>query len=79
MVAEIFGMDGLIVLVVLAVFVGFPIWAIVDVAKQPSLSAGAKTGWIVVLVLGTLFTGVIGLGAALVYLFGIRPRLAGSI
>ena len=76
MIAEAFGVDGLIVLVVVVLFIGIPIWAIVDVAKQPSLSSGAKTGWIVGLILGTLLLGVVGLVAALIYLFAVRPRLA---
>jgi hypothetical protein len=76
MIAEVFGMDGLIVLVIGLLFIGIPVWAIVDVVKQPNLSQGAKTGWIIGLILGTLLLGVVGLVAALVYLFGVRPRLA---
>jgi hypothetical protein len=76
MIAEIVGVDAIIVLVVLVLFIAIPVWAIVDVVKQPSLSQGAKTGWIVGLIVGTLLFGVVGLVAALVYLFGVRPRLA---
>jgi uncharacterized membrane protein YwzB len=76
MIAEIFGVDGLIILVVVVLFIGIPVWAIVDVAKQPSLSQGAKTGWIFGLILGTLILGPVGLVAALIYLFGVRPRVA---
>ena len=57
---------------------GLVIWAIVDVAQRPRsvLSSGAKTGWIIGLVLGTLLFGVVGVVVALVYLVGVRPRLS---
>jgi hypothetical protein len=56
------------------------IWAIVDVAKRPTsvLSRGAKTAWIVGLVAGTLLFSIAGVVVAIVYLVGVRPRLARS-
>ncbi len=68
-------MSTLLVLLFL-VSLALVIWAIVDVARQPALSSGAKAGWIIGLVLGTFLFGVVGLVAALVYLVGVRPRLA---
>jgi hypothetical protein len=75
MLAEIFGIDGLIILLI-PISLGLVIWAIVDVAGRPALSSGAKAGWIIGLVLGTFLFGVVGLVTALVYLIGVRPRLA---
>ena len=76
MTGTIVGLALLIPLAILALV----IWAIVDVAQRPStvLSSGAKTAWIIGLVLGTLLFGVVGVVLALVYLIGIRPRLARS-
>ncbi len=54
------------------------IWAIVDAARQPALSSGARAGWIISLVLGTFLFGVVGLVIAAVYLLGVRPRLSRS-
>jgi hypothetical protein len=75
MLAAIFGVDGLLVLL-LPITLGLVIWAIVDVAGRPSLSSGAKAGWIISFVLGTFLFGVVGLVIAVVYLVGVRPRLA---
>ena len=36
MVAETFGLDGLLILVVTIVTVGIPLWAIIDAATKPS-------------------------------------------
>ena len=77
MLAEIFGVDGFIVLLGLLSLV-LVIWAIVDVAGRSTLSGGAKAGWIIGLILGTVLFGVVGLVVALVYLVGVRPRLERS-
>jgi hypothetical protein len=77
MLAEIFGVDGVIVLLGLVSLV-LVIWAIVDVAGRAALSPGAKAGWIIGLILGTVLFGVVGLVVALVYLVGVRPRLERS-
>jgi hypothetical protein len=74
MLAEIFGVDGF-VLILFLVSLGVVIWAIADVARQPALSPMGKTGWIVGLVVGTFLFGIIGLVIAVVYLAGVRPRL----
>jgi len=79
MLAEIFGVDGIIILLVVLIPLALVIWAIVDVTKQPSLSSSAKTGWIISLVVGILLFGIVGLIIALVYLIGVRPRLARSV
>jgi uncharacterized membrane protein len=75
-VADIIGPDFVFVLFAL-LSLALVIWAIVDVAQRPPsiLSSGAKTAWIIGLILGTLLFGVVGLIVALVYLVGVRPRL----
>jgi hypothetical protein len=75
MLAEVLGTDIFFMLLFL-ITLGLVIWAIVDAARQPALSSGAKAGWIIGLVVGTLLFGVVGLVIALVYLVGVRPRLA---
>jgi len=70
-------MSALLVVLFL-VSLALVIWATVDVARQPALSSGAKAGWIIAFVLGTLLFGVVGLIVALVFLLGVRPRLARS-
>jgi uncharacterized membrane protein len=77
---EITGAVGGLALLIPLAILALVIWAIVDVAKRPSnvLSSGAKTAWIIGLVVGTLLFGVVGVVLALVYLIGIRPRLARS-
>jgi hypothetical protein len=76
MLAEIFGVDIVVVLIFL-VSLGVVIWAIADVARQPAsaISPMGKTGWIVGLVVGTFLFGVIGLVIAIIYLAAVRPRL----
>jgi hypothetical protein len=55
------------------------IWAIVDAASRPSgafVAAGSsKSLWIILVVLGTFFTSVIGTVLAIIYLARIRPRV----
>jgi energy-converting hydrogenase Eha subunit H len=77
MLAEVLGPDLFLVLLFL-VSLGLVVWAIVDAAKQPALSSGARAGWIISLVVGTFLFGVVGLVIALVYLVGVRPRLMRS-
>jgi hypothetical protein len=79
MLSEVFGLD--LVVVLLVVFIGLvvPVWAIVDAASRPSgafsAAGSSKTMWIVLIVVGWLVTGLIGIVLALVYLFSIRPRV----
>jgi len=54
------------------------IWAIVDVARNPRLSSGAKAGWIIGLVVGTIIFPLLALIAAIVYLAAIRRRTGGG-
>jgi hypothetical protein len=75
MLAEVFGVDIFFVLFFL-ISLGLVVWAVVDAAKQPALSSGARAGWIISLVVGTFLFGIVGLVIALVYLIGVRPRLA---
>jgi hypothetical protein len=77
MLAEVFGPDIIYVLLLL-ISLGLVVWAIVDAARQPALSSGARAGWIISLVVGTFLFGVVGLVIALVYLIGVRPRLMRS-
>jgi hypothetical protein len=76
MLAAILGTtDSAVVLLVFLVSLAVVIWAVVDVARQPALSSGAKAGWIIGLVVGTFLFGIVGLVIAVVYLVGVRPRL----
>jgi hypothetical protein len=75
MLAEVAGIDAIVVLLFL-ISLGIVIWAVVDVARRPSLTSGARAGWIIALVLGTFLFGVVGLVIAVVYLVAVRPRLA---
>lgn len=76
MPADIIG-PGFVVVLFALLSLALVIWAIVDVAQRPpsALSSGAKTAWIIALIVGTLVFGIVGLIVALVYLVGIRPRL----
>jgi hypothetical protein len=75
--ADIFGPDLFIVLVVVVCAVVVPIWAIVDAANRPTVAfygAGSnKTAWIVVIVVAWL----IGLGffPGGFYLLFTRPKV----
>ena len=75
--ADVFGPDLLIVLVILACAVAVPIWAIVDVASRPKVAfygAGSnKTAWIVVIVIAWLFGFGFFLGGF--YLLFTRPKV----
>lgn len=59
--------------------VGAVIWAIIDSAsrsKEDFISIGSsRTLWILLVVLGTFFGGIVGLASAIVYLIAIRPRM----
>ena len=55
------------------------IWALVDAASRPSAAFAAanssKTLWIALIVVLWIFTGIVGLILAIVYLASIRPRV----
>lgn len=76
---EIFGLDGLFVLLIALVTLIVPIWALVDSISRPRrafTAAGSSKGmWIALIVLFWLFTGIIGVVLSVVYLASIRPRV----
>lgn len=76
MTGEIFGLSGLIILIV---FLVLPIWALVDAISRPSSAfstAGSSKGmWIALIVVFSLLTGIIGVVLSIVYLASIRPRV----
>ena len=75
----VFGVDGVIVLLIALVFLVIPIWAIVDAISRPAgafAAAGSSKGmWIALVVLFWFFTGIIGFILSIVYLASIRPRV----
>jgi hypothetical protein len=77
--AEIFGVDGLIIVAVMLVGLVVPVWAIADAASRPAAAfaaAGSSKGlWIALIVVFWLITGFIGLILSVVYLTSIRPRV----
>jgi hypothetical protein len=79
MTGEIFGADGVFVLLIALVALVIPIWALVDSISRPSgafTAAGSSKGlWIALIVLFWLFTGIIGVVLSIVYLASIRPRV----
>ncbi len=78
MLAEIFGVDSVMIVLLFLVTIGIVLWAVVDVARRPTVSPGAKAGWIIGMVLGTFLFGIVGLVVAIVYLAAVRPRLSGG-
>ena len=74
MLADVFGLDLLIVLVVLAL----PLWAFIDAISRPAVAfyaAGSnKTAWVIVLLVATFVLGV-GLFLAAYYLLGVRRKV----
>ena len=76
MTGEIFGLSGLIILLV---FVVLPIWALVDAISRPSgafsAARSSKRMWIALIVVFSLLTGIIGVVLSIVYLASIRPRV----
>ena len=79
MAGAIFGVDGVIILMIALVTMVIPIWALVDAISRPSgafVAAGSSKGmWIALIVLFWLFTGIIGVILSVVYLASIRPRV----
>ena len=79
MAGVVFGLDGVILLLVALVTLVIPIWALVDSISRPAgafAAAGSSKGmWIALIVLLWLFTGILGLVLAVVYLAAIRPRV----
>ena len=79
MTGAIFGVEGLIVLVIALVTLVIPIWALIDSISRPSgafAAAGSSKGmWIALIVLFWLLTGIVGVILSIVYLASIRPRV----
>jgi hypothetical protein len=63
--------------IVYAASLVFVIWAVVDVARRSPqvMPVNRKAAWIVGLIVGWLFLGVIGAAVAVFYLYGPRRRL----
>lgn len=79
MTSEIFGLDGVIILIIALVALVVPIWALVDSISRPSgafTAAGSSKGmWVALIVVFWFFTGIVGVILSIVYLASIRPRV----
>jgi len=68
-----------VVILVLFVTIGVPLWAIIDAVSRPTgafTAAGSSKGlWLALIILLTLFTGIVGVIVSGVYLVSIRPRV----
>lgn len=67
------GPELFIVLLVVVIFVGFPIWGIIDAATRPDSEWAAADQNKIVWLLVQVFLWVIG---SLVYFLAIRPKLS---
>jgi hypothetical protein len=78
MTAEIFGEQGIFVLVAFASFV-VALWALVDAAIRPQAAFRAagqsKVLWIVLPLVGIILFAVVGGILGVVYLTAIRPKV----
>ena len=80
MTGALFGGGGfVIVILVLFVSIGVPLWAIINAGSRPAgafTAAGSSKGlWLALIILLTLFTGIVGVIVSGVYLTSIRPRV----
>ncbi|HXW34391.1 MAG TPA: hypothetical protein VEJ87_07410 [Acidimicrobiales bacterium] len=75
MLAEVFGVDGVFFMLVVLAPLALAIYCTVDVARQPALTSGQKTAWIIGFLAGWFLFELVGLILALVYLAAIRPKL----
>ena len=79
MTGEIFGLDGIFILVITIVMLVIPIWALVDSIARPSGAFSAanssKGMWIALIAITWLLTGIVGTVLSVVYLASIRPRV----
>jgi len=75
MLAEVFGPDLLIVVIV---GMAIPLWAIIDAVSRPAVAfygAGTnKTAWVIVLLVATFVLGL-GLFLGLFYLMSVRRKV----
>jgi uncharacterized membrane protein len=64
MVGEVFGFDGLIVVVIGLIFLVLPIWAIVDAIVRPgaafTAASSSKGFWIGAMLASWIITGIVG-------------------
>ena len=74
MLADVFGPDLLIVLLVIAL----PLWAIIDALSRPAAAFHAagtnRTAWVIVLLVATFILGI-GLFLAAFYLISVRRKV----
>jgi hypothetical protein len=77
MLAEVFGIDGVIVLLAVAPLI-LAIYCTFDVVRQPALTPVRKMLWIVGFYVGWLAFIVLSLVIELVYLLVVRPKLRRS-
>jgi hypothetical protein len=74
MLADVFGTDLLIILLVIAL----PLWAIIDALSWPAVAFSAagsnKTAWVIVLLVATFVLGI-GLFLAAFYLISVRRKV----
>jgi hypothetical protein len=75
--AAIFGPD--LLLVILPVVWGVPIWALVDAASRSRdafyRAGSSKTTWIIVIAASAFFLGPVGMCVAAIYLLSVRPKV----
>ena len=75
MLAEVFGADLLIVVIV---GMAIPLWAIIDAVSRPAAafygSGTNKTAWVIVLLVATFVLGL-GFFLALFYLISVRRKV----
>jgi len=79
MTGEIFGLDGLILIVGVLIALVIPIWALIDAISRPGAAFGAarssKALWVTLILVFCLLTGILGGVFSIVYLVAIRPRV----
>jgi hypothetical protein len=75
----IFGPDLIVVVFVVFIFLGVPIWAVVDAASRTSssfIAAGSsKSLWIALILISLFVFGPISIILAFVYLVSVRPKV----
>jgi uncharacterized membrane protein YwzB len=78
MLAELFGQQGLIILL-LPVFLGVALWALIDAAIRPDAAFRAagqsKVLWIILPIVGIFLFVIVGGILGVVYLAAIRPKV----
>jgi hypothetical protein len=81
MLAETFGLDGAIIIVLVAVVgLALTLWALIDACTRPAAAFRAagqnKTLWIILPIIGFFLFSIVGAVLGLVYLLAIRPKVA---